>query len=1296
MRPNPRLSKIVALATVAVAWSVSLHGQAAPTPVNTTDPSEKKIPIVTDSKNTSLDPKDEDIYVMSPFEVNAKNDSGYSAGSSLAGNRLNTDLRDVGSAVSVVTAQMLRDIGATSNESLLQYTTNSEVGNIYGNMANAGSGTQLNEDGALRNPNGNTRIRGLAAADNTIDYFLTDIPWDSYNTDRVDFQRGPNAILFGLGSPAGIINAGTKSAAFTNKGNVELRYSRFGSVRTSLDLNRVLINKELALRIDALDDKQKFQQKPAFQNDRRAYGALRYEPGFLNKGSAHTTLKVNYEQGKGTSNRPRSIPPGDGITPWFLTGTATGYDAVGNQFQYNNLNKRGFQALGLQDQNFTSIGVDGKGEFQATSNGAGGAGYPTNGTRNPYWQPWLGGQYGASYGNNGTPGPLAIFNGNPSAIPARQPSFFPDLPPGANPNNGVLPNSSNNNTLEQQLVAWGINQTRGINTLGLIDGNIGGIPNMTMSSITLYRDVSKKVNLPGAKFGLTRNLQIIDPSIFDFYNKLIDGPNKSEWRNYHRFNVSLSETFFNGDVGIEGVIDKQHYQDGGLGFMSDRGGYIYVDVMQYMTDGRLNPNFGRPFIQDNVRQGSTGTTDREAKRVTAFAKHDFDKGQRHSFFTRLLGSQIVTGLFNTDVKESKSLVWAHYVADNAYKDFQYGYGSNPSSLTNSTRSVTPTIYLGPSLFNRSSAVGADIPAPTEQVIVKSGSIRAWDSTWIAPSTVNPATAWANPNYPVGHRLNTYTTANNSTTLLTEADNPANYRGWVNTPITILDSEQGNRDANLTGANKTKTYIESKALNWQGYFWDRSLVGMFGYRTDTARGWSKGAVGDLEGRPDLSDTYYSYSPTHFRVKDSSRSWSAVLHLNQLLKQKLPLNVSFFYNRSSNFQPLPNRVSVYNNLLEPPTGKTTDFGILFSTKNGKYSLKLNQYETTVVSANTTSGFQNAYMIGQIFTELQPQRNKYKFETSRGDDPNPIYYHAGNPGDNWQYAQSGSQTATEAEAAKQADIAGWDALVNSMPAGFFNAWSIDILNTNQLADLRAIRYTQPSGLSLTESNKSKGTEIELYGQPMTGLRLTMNASKAEAVRTNVGDPTWNEAVDKINTALNTTAAGTLRRNPNDANDTALARWNANFYATWLSVKNGEGVAVPELRKWRANFIANYDFQKRMLKGVSVGGAVRWQDKVVLGYKPLYYVGNKVPTDNPFLATSSGYDTSHPFYGPAETNVDLWLGYSYRINKYLNWRTKLNVSNVGKKDALIPVMTQPDGSPVGWRIAPTMVWSLTNTLEF
>jgi len=55
------------------------------------------------------DASDEEVITMNPFAVTSDEDRGYRATSTLAGTRTRTDLKDVGSAISVVTAEFLQD-----------------------------------------------------------------------------------------------------------------------------------------------------------------------------------------------------------------------------------------------------------------------------------------------------------------------------------------------------------------------------------------------------------------------------------------------------------------------------------------------------------------------------------------------------------------------------------------------------------------------------------------------------------------------------------------------------------------------------------------------------------------------------------------------------------------------------------------------------------------------------------------------------------------------------------------------------------------------------------------------------------------------------------------------------------------------------------------------------------------------------------------------------------------------------------------------------------------------------------
>src|SRR5476649_748849 len=89
----------------------------------------------------------EEPTVLSPFVVDAAEDKGsYAANSSLAGTRVRTDLKDISSALSVVTAQFLQDTGAINSEDLLVYTPNTEVTGLRGNFAGQGTNAVYNEN----------------------------------------------------------------------------------------------------------------------------------------------------------------------------------------------------------------------------------------------------------------------------------------------------------------------------------------------------------------------------------------------------------------------------------------------------------------------------------------------------------------------------------------------------------------------------------------------------------------------------------------------------------------------------------------------------------------------------------------------------------------------------------------------------------------------------------------------------------------------------------------------------------------------------------------------------------------------------------------------------------------------------------------------------------------------------------------------------------------------------------------------------------------------------------------------
>lgn len=255
---------------------------------------------------------EEQIFELSPFTITSEEDQGYAAVNTLAGTRLKSDLKDLAGAVQVVTEEFLEDTGSTNVEDLFLYTTNTEVSGPDGNFGAGG--------GDRRDPNGRTRVRGLAEPDRTRNFFLSDIGLDTYNTDRVTIAKGPNAILFGLGSPAGLVNSNLKQAFMEDATEIKLRYGSWGAHREILDVNKVFIDDVLSFRLIGLNNQNRFKQKPSYEDEKRLYAAMLFKP-FEN-----TTIRANLEVGSREASRPFIITPSSNIPDWIVNGMQTNPD----------------------------------------------------------------------------------------------------------------------------------------------------------------------------------------------------------------------------------------------------------------------------------------------------------------------------------------------------------------------------------------------------------------------------------------------------------------------------------------------------------------------------------------------------------------------------------------------------------------------------------------------------------------------------------------------------------------------------------------------------------------------------------------------------------------------------------------------------------------------------------------------------------------------------------------------------------------------------------------------------------
>jgi len=259
------------------------------------------------------DEEAESVYELSPFTVDSGSDTGYRATSTLAGTRINTQLKDVASSISVYTEEFLEDVGATDSVDLLVYTTGTEVAGLGGTISNTGRAGNFGLDFAPERftANPTTRVRGLASADNTRDSYLTIIPLDSYNSSRVTINRGANNILFGLGSPAGIVDRSLARPMNVDANEVSVRFDEYGSVRLIGDFNRSLMEGKLNARLIGLHDWKEFEQSPSFDKNKRIYGAVDFKP------FANTRIRANIEMGERDGAPVVLSPPRDRLSVWW-------------------------------------------------------------------------------------------------------------------------------------------------------------------------------------------------------------------------------------------------------------------------------------------------------------------------------------------------------------------------------------------------------------------------------------------------------------------------------------------------------------------------------------------------------------------------------------------------------------------------------------------------------------------------------------------------------------------------------------------------------------------------------------------------------------------------------------------------------------------------------------------------------------------------------------------------------------------------------------------------------------------
>src|SRR5262245_60494071 len=153
--------------------------------------------------------------------ANAKGDIGYNATRTTSATKTDTPLRNIPQSITVVTEEQIKDQGFQSIGDISRY--------VPGVIVHQGEG---NRD--------QISIRGQVAS--TADFFVDGVRDDAsifrdlYNSERVEFLKGPSALIFGRGGAGGIINRVTKQPEFRPAfGEATVEFGSFDHKRTVID-----------------------------------------------------------------------------------------------------------------------------------------------------------------------------------------------------------------------------------------------------------------------------------------------------------------------------------------------------------------------------------------------------------------------------------------------------------------------------------------------------------------------------------------------------------------------------------------------------------------------------------------------------------------------------------------------------------------------------------------------------------------------------------------------------------------------------------------------------------------------------------------------------------------------------------------------------------------------------------------------------------------------------------------------------------------------------------------------------
>ena len=319
----------------------------------------------------STPPAQQEAIVLSPFEVSSELDRGYSAQNTLAGSRVSTELKDIPAAISVFNEQFLNDIAAADLLQAIEYGMGTRP-----DLDEGRSGGPIGE--GFNNGDPDIRIRGLPGGRRTRNYFSNLGEIDTYNKGRLEFSRGPNSILNGFGSPAGVINASTKQAdvnrTFTT---LSVRVGQWDEQRYTADFNVPLIKQKLGVRLNYLHQESEHWRDHGHNDSDAVHLASTW------KIDPKTTLRIEGEISERQVFTPRPWIANEQLSGWIAAGRPT-YDPFVGAAQPGSPTTAFGSFPGIRNRGVRTVFIHNEGAAYDWTNLGRGDTLPPNQTRNSF------------------------------------------------------------------------------------------------------------------------------------------------------------------------------------------------------------------------------------------------------------------------------------------------------------------------------------------------------------------------------------------------------------------------------------------------------------------------------------------------------------------------------------------------------------------------------------------------------------------------------------------------------------------------------------------------------------------------------------------------------------------------------------------------------------------------------------------------------------------------------------------------------------------------------------------------